>query len=144
GRVVPWSLLVVNMPPEKHHDLNFILGQLDWEANVDPHFKEHHYVEPIVHTSGDGYVDRWIVYGRLDGEQLFTAKELTLQPGAKCTIRDGGAFGLVCVQGRGRINKLMLSSPAMIGFHDLTEDEVFCVESAARSGVTFENTSDSE
>ena len=27
---------------------------------------------------------RWIVYGKVNGEQLFTAKELTLQPGAKC------------------------------------------------------------
>ena len=144
GRVVPWSLLVHDMPREKHHDLDFILGQLDWEANVDPNFKEHHYLEPVTHTEDDGYVDRWIVYGRLDGEQLFTAKELTIQPGAKCTIRDGGAYGLICVQGRGRINPLPLSSPAMIGFHDLTEDEVFCTESAARAGVTFENTSATE
>ena len=144
GRVVPWDLLVVNMPPEKHHDLDFILGQLDWEGNVDPHFKEHHYAEPVVHTSDDAHVDRWIVYGRIDGEQLFTAKELTVQPGAKVTIRDGGPYGLVCVQGRGRINKLPLSSPVMIGFHELTEDEVFVTDSAARGSVTFENTSDTE
>ena len=29
----------------------------------------------------DGYVDKWIVYGKVDGEQLFTAKELTVEPG---------------------------------------------------------------
>jgi hypothetical protein len=144
GREVPWSLLVHDVPEDKHHDLDFILGQLDWEANVDPHFKEHHYLEPVVHAAGDGYVDRWIVYGRIDGEQLFSAKELTVQPGATVTIRDGGAYGLVCVQGRGRINRLALSAPAMIGFHDLTEDEVFCTEPAARAGVTFENTSETE
>jgi hypothetical protein len=29
----------------------------------------------------------------------------------------------------------------MIGFYDLTEDEYFITESAAKSGVTYENTS---
>jgi hypothetical protein len=32
----------------------------------------------------------------------------------------------------------------LIRFHDLTEDEVFCTEAAARAGVTFENTSQTE
>ena len=31
GRYVPWDLLVKDMPPEKHQDLDFIVGQLDWE-----------------------------------------------------------------------------------------------------------------
>ena len=48
GRVVPWSLLVKDMPPEKHQDLDFIIGQLDWDKNVDTHFKDHNYLEPIV------------------------------------------------------------------------------------------------
>ena len=47
----------------------------------------------------------------------------------------------VTVQGKGRMNKLTLDCPKLIRFHDLTEDEVFCPESTARAGVTFENTS---
>src|ERR1051325_6651968 len=47
GREVPWSLLVKDMPKEKHHDLDFIVNQLDWENNVDPQFKESHYLEPV-------------------------------------------------------------------------------------------------
>jgi hypothetical protein len=85
-----------------------------------------------------------VTYGRIDGEQLFTAKELTIGPGAKVTIRDNGAYGLVCTQGRGRMNALTISSPTIIAFDELTEDEVFCTEPAARAGVTFENTSDVE
>ena len=46
GSSVP--LLVKDMPKEKHRDLDFIVEQLDWEANVDPHFKQNHYLEPIV------------------------------------------------------------------------------------------------
>ena len=45
---MPWSLLVKDMPKDKHSDLDFIIDQLDWEKNVDTHFKEHNYLEPIV------------------------------------------------------------------------------------------------
>ncbi|HTL31019.1 MAG TPA: hypothetical protein VL282_17445 [Tepidisphaeraceae bacterium] len=146
GREVPWALLVKDMPKEKHKDLDFIVEQLDWEANVDPNFKANHYLEPIAanDTSKDGWLDKWIVYGKVRGEQLFTAKELTVNPGAKCTIKDNGANSLICVQGEGRINKMRLSSPKMIGFYDLTEDEVFVTESAAKAGLPFENTSATE
>src|ERR1044071_2962021 len=103
GREVPWSLLVKDMPKDKHQDLDFIVDQLDWEENLDPNFKDNHYLEPVpvADTAAQGYVDRWIVYGRIKGAQLFTAKELTVDPGAKCTIRDNGAYGLITVQGKG-------------------------------------------
>ena len=133
GREVPWSLLVKDMPPEKHRDLDFIVGQLDWERNVDTHFKEHNYLEPIVdpERSGDGYTDRWIVYGTIDGQQLFSSKELTLEPGAS---------GWITVQGCGRIGRLEIQTPAMIRFGADTEDEVFITHEAARRGVRVENT----
>ena len=107
GREVPWSLLVKDMPKEKHRDLDFIIGQLDWEKNVDTHFKEHNYLEPIVDKarSGQGFTDRWIVYGTIDGQQLFSAKELTVEPGAKCKLQDPGASGWITVQGRGRLGQ---------------------------------------
>jgi hypothetical protein len=146
GREVPWSLLVKDMPRERHRDLDFIADQIDWEANLDPHFKDHHYLEPVpvADTAGEGYVDRWIVYGRIEGRQYFSAKELTVEPRTKCTVKDNGADGLITVQGRGRMNKLALDCPKLIRFGELTEDEVFCTESAARGGVTFENTSEVE
>jgi hypothetical protein len=146
GREVPWALLVKDMPKEKHHDLDFIVEQLDWEANVDPHFKQNHYLEPIVASGSEkeGFVDKWIVYGKVHGEQLFTAKELTILPGQKATVKDNGATSIICVQGSGRINKLPLNSPKMIGFFELTEDEFFITESAAKAGVTYENMSTTE
>ncbi len=146
GREVPWSLLVKDMPPDRHHDLDFIVDQIDWEANVDPSFKENHYLEPIpaADTAQDGYVDRWIVYGAIHGRQYFSAKELRVDPGAKCTVRDNGAYGLIVVQGRGRMNNLQLDCPKLIRFGELTEDEVFCTEGAARAGVVYENSSATE
>ncbi len=114
-----------------------IVEQLDWEGNVNPNFKDSHYLEPIpvADTAAEGYVDRWIVYGKVDGEQLFTAKELTVDPGVKVTIKDNGAYGLIAVQGSGRIGKLALQTPAMIRFGELTEDEVFV--STKRRGTAW-------
>ena len=152
GRYVPWSLLVKDMPKSKHKDLDFIVNQLDWQSNVDPSFKDNHYLEPIpvAETASEGFVDRWIVYGKIrsagskQGEQLFTAKELTVEPRASCTIQDKGAYGLICVQGSGKINGLPLNSPKLIRFTELTEDEYYCVEGGAHNGVRFENTSETE
>lgn len=141
GRAVPWDLLVKDVPPEKHHDLDFIIEQLDWEKNVDPYFKEHNYVEPIVDPdcSGPGYTDRWIDYGHFDGAQLVSAKELTVEPGCKCVLKDPGASGWITMQGTGRMGKLMLQTPAMIRYGEETWDEVFISHEAATRGVEIEN-----
>jgi len=142
GRTVPRSLLTKDFPKEKHDDLRYLVDALDWEQNVDTHFMDNHYLEPVpvADTAKEGYVDRWIVYGKVAGEQLFTAKELTVQPGAKCTIKDGGAYGWITVQGEGRIGNLRLQTPAMIRFGEMTEDEVFVSAKAAKEGVVIQNT----
>ncbi len=67
-----------------------------------------------------------------------------MNPGTKCTIKHKGAWGGICVQGKGTINGQPLNSPKLICFHELTEDEYFCTEVGAKAGVTFENTSDTE
>jgi hypothetical protein len=140
GRYVPWELLVKDMPEEKHQDLDFIIGQLDWEKNIDPSYKDSNYLEPIVADSGDGWEDKWIVYGTVDDDQLFSSKELTLQPGAKMTLKDPGASGWITVQGKGTMGKLDLQTPVMIDFGQETEDEIFITHEAATGGVEVENT----
>ena len=60
--------------------------------------------------------DRWVdkagsSTARSNGEQLFTAKELTVEPGAKVTIKDNGAYGLITVQGTAAIGKHALQTP---------------------------------
>ncbi len=141
GRDVPWELLVKDVPEDKHQDLDYLVEQLDWDANVNPSFKDSHYLEPINDgdTASEGYQDRWIVYGTIKNEQLFSAKELTVQPGATATIKDGGATGIICVQGRGRIGGLPLESPTMIRFGEMAEDEVFISAERAQAGYEVEN-----
>jgi len=142
GRRVPWDLLVKDVPKEYHRDLDYIVDQLDWEKNVDPDFKAHNYLEPIVHagSEAEGFLDKWIVYGRVDGKQLFSARELTVHPGRSATIQDDGAYGLIVTQGSGSVGKLAVDSPNYIRFGEVTQDEVFVAAKRARGGVAFQNT----
>ena len=142
GREVPWALLVKDVPPEHHQDLDFIISQLDWEKNVDPFFKKHFYLEPVIDEafSGDGYTDRWVSYSPFDGQQLVTAKELTVAPGASCKITDAAASSWITVQGCGTINGQLLQTPVMINFGEETADEVFISIEAANAGVEIVNT----
>ncbi len=144
GREVPRELLVKDMPKNKHNDIDFIVDQLDWAGNLDPNFKSNHFLRPIVDTQTDTHADKWIVYGRIDGVQYFSAKELTVAPRGKVTVKDLGANSIIVVQGEGKINDLKLNCPKLIRFHEMTEDEVFVTEPAALRGVTYENTSATE
>ena len=139
----PWDLMTCCVPKDRHHDLDYLVEQLDWDENCDPNFRDNHYLVPIPvgDTASQGYVDRWVVYGTVGGKQLFTAKELTVDPGAKVTVKDNGAYGLIATQGCGRIGTHRLQCPSMIRYGQMTEDEYFVTHDAARAGVVFENTS---
>jgi hypothetical protein len=146
GRPVPWDLLVKDVPPAKHRDLDYLADMLDYEENCDPHFRANHWLNPVpvADTAKEGYVDRWVCYGRQGEPELFSAKELAVSPGVKIKVKDSGAYGLITTQGHGRIGKLALDAPNTIRFGEMTEDEVFVAHEAARAGVVFENTSPCE
>jgi len=146
SREVHRDLLMKDVPPANREDLDYFIEQLDWEANVDPYFRRNHYLEPIPvsDTTTEGWVDRWIVYGRVRGELLFSARELTVDPGVSLTLTDPSASSTIVVQGTGAANGIELRSPSVIRFHEITHDEVFITEGAAHTGVTIENTSNTE
>jgi hypothetical protein len=146
GRQVKHDLLTQDVPTNKHDDLDFIAGMVDWERNTDAEFKGKHYIEPVVAAGGEeeGYIDRWVVYGTLAGEQKFSARELTVLPGRSCTLRDPGASGLVVMQGHGRVGKLAVDCPTLIRFGQMTQDELFLSAEAVAQGVVVENQSQTE
>ena len=109
GREVPWALLVKDMPKKQSPRPRFHRRATRLGRQHRPEISRTTTTSnpsPSPTRASEGYVDRWIVYGKVDGEQLFTAKELTVEPGAKCTIKDNGAYGLITVQGKGRMNRL--------------------------------------
>lgn len=146
GRPVDRALLTKDMPKSKWNDLDFIVDTIDWKANVDPDFHKHHFLMPKLCSGSEkrGYFDYWINYGRTDGWQAVTAKRLTVLPGESVAVRDNGAYGLICVQGVGKIAGQFMYSPSLIHFTDLTCDEYFVTEDAAKKGVVFENDSPTE
>jgi hypothetical protein len=146
GRAVKHDLLTQDVPPEKHGDLDFIADMVDWNRNTDPEFKSKHYIEPIVAAGSEeeGYIDRWVVYGTVAGEQRFSARELTVLPGRKCILHDSGASGLVVTQGHGRVGKLAVDCPSLIRFGQMTQDELFVSAEAAAQGIVVENYSQTD
>jgi hypothetical protein len=97
-------------------------------------------VTPFEQTDAEGYREVWVTYGT----KWYSAKELTVQPRRTVTIKDAAAYGLILTQGHGALNGLQVSTPAMIRFGQMTEDEVFVSENAAREGVRVENRSESD
>tara|TARA_R110002049_G_scaffold4601_4_gene31893 strand:- start:134862 stop:135209 length:348 start_codon:yes stop_codon:yes gene_type:complete len=87
-------------------------------------------------------LDEGLVRGdSVAGEQLFSAKELAVKPGAKCTLNDPGASRWITVQGCRRIGTLDQQTPAMIRFGEDTTDAVFISHTATTAGVEIENLS---
>ncbi|MEK7661807.1 MAG: hypothetical protein AAB680_07190 [Pseudomonadota bacterium] len=145
GRTTSRELLVKDVPAEKADDLDHLVGQLDWDANVDPDFKKNHFLTPIIAQSDNSnYVDKWVVYGRVKGKSWFSARELTIFPNCACQFSDPGASSIIVVQGQGTINGIDISSPSMIGFYELTQDEIFIPDVTARGGLKFVNKSPTE
>ena len=145
GRMTPWDLLVKDVPPDRHRDLDYIIGMLDWDANVNPTFGESNRyrptpVAPFAQTDPEGYREVWVTYGT----KWYSAKELTIQPKRAATIKDAAAYGIILTQGHGTFGGLQVSTPAMIRFGQMTEDELFVTAQRAREGVRVENRSDSD
>lgn len=141
GRFIPWDLAMKDVPEEHKHDLEYIVDLIDWELNTDPDFKKNHFIKHVPardpeEMKEEGYYEKWIVYGVED----FSAKELTVYPKRSALIRDEEAYGMIVVQGRGRIGKFEAESPTMIRFGELTRDEFFVTREAAKEGVKIENT----
>jgi hypothetical protein len=145
GRGVPWDLLVKDVPPEHHHDLDYLIEMMDWPANTDPEFAEHRLfhpkpVRPHEETEPCGYRESWVVYST----QHYSAKELTVLPGRSATIRDAAAYGTIVTQGFGTFGKHEVETPSMIRFGEMTQDELFVTAQAAANGVVVTNRSKTE
>jgi hypothetical protein len=145
GRIVGWELLTKDVPAAHTKDLDFLISMLDWEANVNPRFGESNktfpkLVKPEEESKAEGYVEKWITYGT----PHYSAKELTVLPKRSVTIKDSAAYGVIVTQGYGTIAGQAISTPSMIRFGQMTEDEVFVTAGVAKAGVHIENHSASD
>lgn len=143
--IVPEELLWNGTPKDRIGDFDLLLEVLDWELNVDPNMMANRFMNPIPVVKGaslknDGFMETWICYKSHD----FSAKELTVAPGATVVVKDSAAYGTIVMQGRGKMGAWSIETPSLIRYGQLTNDEFFITESAAREGVKITNESDTD
>ncbi|PPL03629.1 hypothetical protein [Parapedobacter indicus] len=140
--IIPEELLWNGTPKDRIGDFDELIDVLDWELNLDPNTMQNRFMAPLSVRNEDemrdaGYVEKWICYK----SDAFSAKELTVLPGATVTIRDAAAYGMIMMQGHGTMGVWDIETPALIRYGQLTYDEYFVSERAAQAGVKIVNLS---
>jgi hypothetical protein len=136
GEVYPYEFLVESVPEDHKRNVDYIMSLMDWEKNVDPHYKKHYYRPPVVCPHSDErHTEKWITYAN----DYFGAKELTVQPGQTVVVKDPAAYGCILVQGHGTFGVYEAEAAIMLRYGQLSADEYFVSEAAAREGVTVAN-----
>jgi len=141
-QIVPEELLWKDTPKDRVGDFDYLIEVINWEWNVDPDFARKHFmrpkpVHPVAEMEKAGYQENWVCYK----SDAYSAKELTVMPGRTVTIKDGAAYGMILLQGHGTMGVWEIDTPALIRFGQLTYDEFFVTESAAKAGVVISNPS---
>ena len=143
--IIPEELLWNGTPKESIGDYEALLDVIDWDLNLDPHLHQNRFMKPIPvkrleEMQAAGYIDKWICYK----SDAFSAKELTVLPGATVTIKDNAAYGIILMQGRGKMGVWDIETPSLIRYGQLTYDEFFITEKAAMEGVKITNESSTD
>jgi hypothetical protein len=141
-QIVPEELLWKDTPDDKKGNFDYLMDVIDWDKNVDPEFGKNNFMRPLPvkdekEMLEEGYSEKWICYKSKD----FSAKELTVMPGQTVTIKDSAAYGMIMMQGHGKMGKWNIETPALIRYGQLTNDEFFVTERAATQGVEITNLS---
>ncbi|MGN8037484.1 class I mannose-6-phosphate isomerase [Chitinophaga sp. 22321] len=135
--IVPEVLLWNGTPKESIGDYDALMDVIDWDLNVDPEQFQNRFMPPKTAANGEGYTENWVCYK----SAAFSAKELTVAPGATVVIKDSAAYGIIVMQGHGKMGVWDIETPALIRYGQLTNDEFFISETAAMAGVKIVNTS---
>jgi len=140
-----WDMVVKDVPEEHKHDLDYIVDLIDWDLNLDPNFYTNRFLEPkpvkpVAEMKDQGYEEYWVVYN----SEYFGSKELTVYPGREVRIKGSDAYGLIVIEGHGKLGTMTIESPSMIRFGQATRDELFVTVDAAKEGVVIKNESEVE
>jgi len=145
GQIIPEELLWKNSPEEEKGNIDYLMDVIDWDANVDPDFYIKHFMPPqpvrdLEQMKLKGYIENWICYK----SDAFSAKELIIFPLQEVLLKDAASYGLIMTQGYGMMDSWKLETPTLIRYGQITNDEFFVSEIAARRGVLIKNLSETE
>ena len=138
--IIPEELLWNGTPEDRMGDYDQLMEVIDWDLNTNPNILETRFMRPKpvrdqAEMETAGYMENWVCYLN----DAFSAKELTVAPGATVTIKDAAAYGLIIMQGHGKMGVWNVETPALIRYGQLTFDEFFVTEKAAKEGVEITN-----
>lgn len=134
------DLLWKNCPKEELGNVDYLMDVIDWELNTDRDFARNRFMKPVKIAGNDAYCEEWICYRA----KVACAKRLTVYPGQTAVIRDEAPYGMIMLQGHGRMGRWAVETPALIRYGALTHDEFFVSAEAAARGVVIENHSDTD
>lgn len=143
--IIPEELLWNGTPEDRKGDFDQLMEVIDWDLNVNPNILETRFmrplpVRPLDEMKAQGYIENWVCYK----SDAFSAKELTIFPGQTVTIKDSAAYGLIMMQGHGKMGVWDIETPSLIRYGQLTNDEFFVSENTAMAGVIISNHSTSD
>ena len=138
--IIPEELLWNGTPADRIGDYDQLMEVIDWELNTNPNILETRFMAPkpvksVAEMEAEGYIENWICYR----SEAFSAKELTIAPGKTVTIKDSAAYGIIMMQGHGKMGVWNIETPSLIRYGQLTNDEFFITEKAAMEGVEITN-----
>ena len=134
---VPRERLVKDLPEAKKNNIDAVMEMMDWEANTDPGYYAKYFRPPLaIDTGSPDWSEKWITYAT----PYFAAKETQINPGAEVVVKDAAAYGCIIIQGHGEFGAFPDAEAAgMLRYNQLSGDEYFVSDAAARAGVRIVN-----
>ncbi len=137
GEVFSYDDLSGYLPEEDKKDIEKIFEVADWEINTCADYRQRYFRKPVTEKKEAGYEQKWIVYGN----DFVGGKELIVEPGASVVVTDPCAYGCLVIQGHGTFGVFDCEAPTLIRYGQMTADEFFVSQPAAKKGVKITNTS---
>lgn len=137
GEVNPHNMLTDCAPEEEKNDLKAIFNQINWEESTRPDYKETYFRTPKIKSETSEAIEKWVAYAN----DWVSAKEVSILPGQTYTLCDQACYCAIVVQGHGTFGIYECETPELVHFDDITGDEYFVSERAAKKGVKVTNKS---
>ncbi|MFR7474295.1 MAG: hypothetical protein ACLUVV_06795 [Christensenellales bacterium] len=106
-----------NCPDDKKDDIDYIMSLMDWDANVDPHYRKKYFRPPVETDAPEGAIEKWV-----DTTRGY-AKELTVLLGQTVTIKDAAAYGCITVQATAPLARTT-AKHIMLRYGQMSADEL--------------------
>ncbi|MCC7156465.1 MAG: hypothetical protein IT161_17950 [Bryobacterales bacterium] len=126
-----------------------LVADIDLRRNKDPHIVEKHLLLPVVdrEASQGGFHDEWRVYGRPNGDEMFSLRQFELAPRGETVLTGPAALCIIHFShGKGKIGNHAVEVKSGIRLGEPLNDEFVIPYEAAKNGsaVKLINTSDTE